>query len=163
MWCYDEWCSCVFYTTPRLPEGYADIKQSTQANKNMHNKAHKLLFSCRMKSTCRNVCLSGISSESHENISHCLWMFASLAHVSYSMRLILYARSLLLTLLQQPPLSLIHFSSPPIFIRHLFFFFYAQHTKHSILAVSAVAEIAVNEKRSPFIFFILPLLSACSL
>ncbi len=38
-----------------------------------------------------------------------------------------------------------HFYSSSFF----FFFFYAQHTKHSILAVSAVAEIAVNEKRSP--------------
>lgn len=37
----------------------------------------------------------------------------------------------------------------PFFIHGLFFLIYAQHTKHSILAVSAVAEIAVNEKRSP--------------
>lgn len=131
----------VSFISP-LPEGYADIKQPTQADKNMHNKAHKLLF-------------SGLSLISiGKNISLCLCMFASqCASTSH----IPYTPSLLLALLQQPPLFL-------SFISVLFLFLiYAQHTKHSILAVSAVAEIAVNEKRSPFIFFILPLLSACSL
>lgn len=111
---------------------------------------------------CVENSLSCIFSESHANISFCLFVFASTSHIPCvtSMRL---SPSCSPYYNNHPSLPHSFQFSSQFYSSFFFFLIYAQRTKHSILAVSAVAEIAVNEKRSPFIFFILPLLSACSL
>lgn len=146
-----------------IPGGYADIRQPAQPNKILHNKPHKLL---RLESVLH------LTEKSISELTACcsvlfrlcaiVCLHPSTFHIprkSY-MPKVSAAAVPSLSLLQQPHsfrFSTLFYSSSS------FFLIYAQHTKHSILAVSAVAEIAVNEKRSPFIFFILPLLSVCSL